>query len=208
LQVEHFRPKKSAFDSYRTTGNKYDDGYWWLSFDWRNLRLCGQIGNCKKGNHFPLKAGQARCTQFTGTDTEDPYLLDPTDPRDPLLLTFNHLGHAGCSPAADTQWLQARVEFTVDRCYLNFPKLVDARRVVWENFDYLVNCYLTAHERQSKACEGSKEYDRAADEIRRRLTEISNMADARRNQLTCVLKAYILSRSNEKLVCQLSALFT
>src|SRR5688572_23209318 len=43
--VEHYRPKTSAKDG---DGTAYD-GYWWLAFDWRNFRICGNAGNRKKG---------------------------------------------------------------------------------------------------------------------------------------------------------------
>ena len=49
--VEHYRPKKSAKD---LDGNERD-GYWWLSLDWKNFRICGRVGNVKKGTFFPVK---------------------------------------------------------------------------------------------------------------------------------------------------------
>jgi len=41
LDVEHFRPKKEAKD---IDGTKRD-GYWWLAFDYKNFRACGNVGN-------------------------------------------------------------------------------------------------------------------------------------------------------------------
>ena len=29
-------------------------GYWWLAFDYMNFRVCGNVGNHKKGGWFPL----------------------------------------------------------------------------------------------------------------------------------------------------------
>ena len=44
--VEHYRPKGPARNA---DGSSRGDGYWWLAFDWRNLRICGNVGNRKKG---------------------------------------------------------------------------------------------------------------------------------------------------------------
>lgn len=46
--VEHFRPKKAA----KALNGVNRDGYWWLAFDYMNLRLCGNVGNRKKGAGF------------------------------------------------------------------------------------------------------------------------------------------------------------
>lgn len=48
--VEHFRPKKEA----KVLDGTVRDGYWWLAFDYTNFRLCGNVGNRKKGGWFPL----------------------------------------------------------------------------------------------------------------------------------------------------------
>jgi hypothetical protein len=49
-EVEHFRPKKIAKD----LDGIDRDGYWWLAFDYSNFRICGNVGNRKKGGWFPL----------------------------------------------------------------------------------------------------------------------------------------------------------
>jgi len=46
--VEHFRPKKEA----KAMDGTVRDGYWWLAFDYTNYRLCGNVGNRKKGGWF------------------------------------------------------------------------------------------------------------------------------------------------------------
>jgi len=58
MDVEHFRPKKSAKD----LNGVEREGYWWLTFDWHNYRICGNVGNRKKGTFFPLSPG---CTPAT-----------------------------------------------------------------------------------------------------------------------------------------------
>ncbi len=51
--VEHFRPKKEA----KGLDGADRDGYWWLAFDYMNFRVCGYVGNRKKGGWFPLQQG-------------------------------------------------------------------------------------------------------------------------------------------------------
>src|SRR5690348_1321805 len=48
--VEHFRRKSSA----KNLDGSEREGYWWLSFDWKNMRVCRRVGNNKKGTFFPL----------------------------------------------------------------------------------------------------------------------------------------------------------
>jgi hypothetical protein len=91
--VEHYRPKK------RLSGCKHG-GYWWRAFDWTNLRLAHSVVNRRmtdfltrakagKGSYFPLRDESTRATSPTGENSEEPVLLDPTKPADPLLIAFN-----------------------------------------------------------------------------------------------------------------------
>src|SRR5438046_4135783 len=75
-EVEHFRPKGAARNLDKTLR---DEGYWWLAFEWGNLRLCGGVTNRKKGHYFPLRVGTHVATSIDrNIDDEAPYLLDPT----------------------------------------------------------------------------------------------------------------------------------
>ena len=102
-EVEHYRPKARA-----TINNELvlKDGYWWLSFHWRNLRLAGSFVNKRskdlftsddsvfgKGNHFPLEESSiiAEPEDMYCLD-ERPLLLDPIKPRDCLLISFDKNG--------------------------------------------------------------------------------------------------------------------
>ncbi len=92
MPIDHFRPKNRVQEA---PGHP---GYWWLAFDWRNFRFSCTFCNSKrrdvrtgksggKQDHFPVvePPPHARCD----TDPVDnPKLLDPTDDRDPTLLTF------------------------------------------------------------------------------------------------------------------------
>lgn len=123
-QVEHFRPKKEAREPDR-------DGYWWLSFDYRNYRLCGGVGNAKKGSYFPLREGTnpALCKD-DNCDDEAPLLIDPTVLKDVMLITFTEGGKA--EPAEPDGWQHQRAYCSIKRYKLNdYQPLVTARANVW-----------------------------------------------------------------------------
>lgn len=126
--VEHFRPKKSAKD---VDGTEHE-GYWWLAFDWHNFRICGNAGNRKKGTYFPLRPGSPRATgPAFDLRHEAPYLLDPIDDGDPNLISFNVVGRAIPAPGIDDAWDKERVTYSVERFNLDFPPLMEKRKVIW-----------------------------------------------------------------------------
>jgi uncharacterized protein (TIGR02646 family) len=128
--VDHFRPKKSVKDK---DGNEYD-GYWWLAFDWENFRICGNVGNRKKGTYFPLRIERNRiCSPTDDYRLEDPYLLDPSNEDDPHLLFFNLEGKAIPNPELSEEWNTKRVLYSIERYNLDFSPLVDKRKTVWNN---------------------------------------------------------------------------
>ena len=124
--VDHFRPKKKAKDS--------DDvdrgGYWWLSYDWTNYRLCGSVGNTKKGDRFPVKYHKAN---GPGDPLEDEmfYFLDPTDADDVKLLNFDEEGKAIPASPNSKSWDYVRASETIKWYDLNFPKLQAERQRIW-----------------------------------------------------------------------------
>jgi uncharacterized protein (TIGR02646 family) len=135
-EVEHFRPKKKA---KRLDGSAFNQGYWWLTFDWLNFRVCGNVGNRKKGTYFPLRDGcTAACCTNQCIDDEIPYLLDPCDPDDPDLLSFDMDGRALPSDHCG-DWDTLRVTETIERLRLDFPPLEEERRRIWERCERLIN---------------------------------------------------------------------
>jgi hypothetical protein len=123
-QVEHFRPKKEAKEPAR-------DGYWWRAFDHLNYRLCGSVGNAKKGSYFPLRPGTAAAQRpEDDCDSEAPFLLDPTIKGDVTLLTFAERGIA--VPAEAEGWPHERAKVSIERYKLNrHPPLARSRERVW-----------------------------------------------------------------------------
>lgn len=139
--VEHFRPKKEA----KTLGGIERDGYWWLAFDYMNFRLCGNVGNRKKGGWFPLKQGSL-CSTYVEPceESEARYLLDPIDDDDVSLIAFDEEGKVIPVPGA-SDWEQERVNVTVQRLKLNeHVPLAEERRKVWQKVDALIEDFFAA----------------------------------------------------------------
>ena len=188
--VEHFRPKKAA----RSESGEVDAGYWWLAFDWRNLRICGNVGNRKKGTHFPVRAGTSR-TDRTGDLREEEYLLlDPADEDDPSLLFFNFLGEAVPAPYVKGEWERYRVEYSVERYRLDFDPLVQKRRVVWSECWRAIEEYRTELQRYSEdptKMVAKDRYKQAAQRLRKMIRDDVEMSS--------VARACIISAGDERL---------
>jgi len=126
--VDHFRPKSKA----KQLDGTVREGYWWLAFDWRNYRICGAVGNTSyKGYYFPLRDGSpfASGPEFD-LNSEIKYLLDPTDPNDPLWLTFDESGFAVPAGMENT-WGFERAKVTIKFIGLNYRPVVDKRKELW-----------------------------------------------------------------------------
>jgi hypothetical protein len=136
-EVEHFRPKKAVADG----GNA--DGYWWLAFDFQNLRLCGAVPNRKKGAHFPLRQGCKRAGRKDDARQEEALLLDPTEQEDCELLAFDRDGEVICAAltAPAGSFAAERVAYTRERCNLTFHSLVQGRKAKWQKCADLINEY-------------------------------------------------------------------
>lgn len=126
--VDHFRPKKRAFD------NNGDDkgGYWWLTFCWKNYRISGSVGNTKKGDRFSVRANKAN-THIDNIDDEIIYFLDPTVIDDPLKISFDDTGKAVPSSSSVGDWDYIRASYTIDNLDLNYEPLADKRKELWAN---------------------------------------------------------------------------
>jgi len=136
-EVDHFRPKNRA----KQLDGTEREGYWWLAFDWRNYRISGSVGNNRKGDYFPLAKGSPVATG-PECDLQDEiiYLLDPTDPDDPFLLTFDESGYP--KPAVteeEDKWAYERVIQTINLLHLDFGPLVNGRQKIWSNCTRLIN---------------------------------------------------------------------
>jgi uncharacterized protein (TIGR02646 family) len=142
--VEHFRPKKET----KALDASLRDGYWWLAFDYMNFRVCGNVGNRKKGGWFPLKDGSLCSTHAQPCEeSETRYLLDPIDDDDVALNAFDEEGKVIPMPDSSA-WEQERVNETVKRLKLNeHAPLAEARRKVWQQVDRLIEDFAKAKAR-------------------------------------------------------------
>jgi hypothetical protein len=133
IHVDHYRPKGRLKEFL---GGDTFDGYWWLAFEWKNYRICGQLINVKKGDLFPIIEGQ-RCTS-DGTiklELESPILLDPADADDTSLISFEKDEDgcvAVCVPDANAVDKE-RVKQSIEILGLNrLDRLNKKRAVFWE----------------------------------------------------------------------------
>jgi hypothetical protein len=188
--VEHYRPKKAAKDVDGTP----HAGYWWLAFDWTNLRICGNAGNRMKGTYFPLRQGCARVTIGGDIRLEDALLLDPVDYDDPALLSFNLEGRAIAAAHVIDTWERDRVEYSVRRYNLDFPPLMDKRKALWAECWRRVQEYLkelaTYHADTTNAVAKDR-YKQAARGVRALMSD--------EQELSAVARACVLSSGDPRL---------
>lgn len=101
--IDHYRPKSRIAD------RRGHGGYWWEALHWRNFRLsCHRANRLRrnpdtdqthgKGDRFPLLVEADRWMAPGDACHERPTLLDPTDPADPPILTFDTDGRVALSP--------------------------------------------------------------------------------------------------------------
>ncbi len=148
--IDHFRPKNRARQKIDITDpnseiitNK-ENGYWWLAYEWKNYRLSGLYANSLrrdrlgdddivkgKGDYFPLDLENGRVANDNeNVACEVPILLDPTDPVDVTLVTFDE---GEPIPATTNEYEIDRVKQSIFYYHLDLDQLNRARKIVWEN---------------------------------------------------------------------------
>jgi uncharacterized protein (TIGR02646 family) len=134
--IDHFRPKKRAIDD--TSGVKVErDGYWWFTFDYKNFRISGGVGNTLKVDNFAVKTNCATCPE-DDSDDEIIYFLDPTKKNDPKKLIINEDGEMKPSNTVAANWDHIRAKYTIEKLDLNFPDLKGERHVKWKKCNSLI----------------------------------------------------------------------
>ena len=191
--VDHFRPKKRA----KQLDGTEREGYWWLTFDWKNYRISGTIGNRRykdkegvtggKGDYFPLKPDTPAATN-PSFDVEDEiiYILDPTDPLDPLFLTFLEDGKAYPAVSDKESWAHERAETTIKLLHLNYFLLKDERIVVWQMCNRLIIEIDRLLEEQNSIISATKN-ERIRDKIKQLRKMISDEAELSSTARACLL---------------------
>lgn len=188
--VEHFRPKAKT----KAKDGSERDAYWWLSFDYTNYRLCGNVGNRKKGNWFPLREGSLISSfQTQNEESEEPYLLDPADADDVSLISFDLEGKVIPSPGVSA-WEEMRVKETIKRLKLNeHNDLAEARRKVWLAVSSEIDEYIKY---KAKCRNGGN--PAAKDRVKTHCVNIRNMTLASA-ELSSVARWCILFRNDPQL---------
>lgn len=145
--VEHFRPKNEVhvhgkiltYPSTHSNADQQFEGYWWLSYDWRNFRLSCQRCNREekdsvtkikygKGNEFPLIDENSRCWDYSANlNTEQPLLLDPCVQSDTELLLHPISGEIVPTIADVTTIENRRADFTIKLLGLNAHGVKDIK---------------------------------------------------------------------------------
>lgn len=169
-EIDHFRPKAQAKQENKIIIR--DDGYWWLSYHWKNFRLAGSLVNklrkdrfekdkddvLGKGNFFPLEHGSPVAqTGDMYCTCERPMLLDPTKARDCSLLSFDETGEVFPRySSTDNVIKHERAKVSIIYYGLNHTPLKRGRATVWQTCERLIdetNNYLSVYINQSQEIE-------------------------------------------------------
>jgi len=132
IHVDHFRPKGRITN----LDGSHEEGYWWLTFNWKNYVIAGQLVNVKKRDMFPLTEGHraVKGCGFSQLGLECAVLLDPlTD--DVRLVSYERDGD-GCIavPAGGIDDCEiSRAKHTIDILGLNrLDRLNTKRGKYWD----------------------------------------------------------------------------
>ena len=188
--VEHFRPKKET----KSIDGTVQDGYWWLAFDYMNFRLCGNVGNRKKGGWFPLREGSLQATYANScVDSEDAYFLDPIKLGDVALVGFDEEGKLIAWPSA-SPWDAMRVEETAKRLKLNeHTNLAEERRKICQKLKNLADKYEEETAKQVKGVNPTAK-QKAEDALRK----IREMV-ASEEELSSVARCFLALKNDPRL---------
>lgn len=139
FHVDHHRPKNKVKNENDVEESK---GYWWLAFDYKNLRLACSYCNCLhtgtdgitrgKSDRFPLLSSSCKASSpDSNIENEMPLLLDPTNPFDPSMLWFIDDGRAFPKFSEDDGVPYRRAATTIDVLNLNDVKITEERKKLW-----------------------------------------------------------------------------
>ena len=190
--VDHFRPKSEVKD---LDGNIYE-GYYWLAFKWQNYRLAGSALNVPKSTKFPVREGTTWAID-PNDDIEDesPYLLDPINPLDPGLLSFDEKGRA-IAGDPENDWNSQRADVSIDILNLNYDRLKRARQRCWDECNRKINQALNLMGDLQKRPSASKKA-----KLKEKILELQKMV-AYESQFSAVATTCVLSQGRDWLTKQ------
>jgi hypothetical protein len=181
IHVDHFRPKGRIKDE---SGGDTREGYWWLAFDWRNYRICGQLLNVKKGDLFPICEGKrCRPDDLVSLRLEAPILIDPlTDQARLISFEADEDGCRAIPAAGNDEQDRIRAERSIEILGLNLrDQLNRARKDKWDQCLRHIQDYVSAH--QTYGAQALKLVSQSTavtelNELRGYASEFSSVADA------------------------------
>lgn len=151
-EIEHYRPKAQSKNENGIIVRK--DGYWWLSYSWKNFRLAGSLVNklrrdrfnnkeevYGKGNFFPLEdINKVAQPEDSECECETPLLIDPIKPRDVTLISFDMNGEPYPTYSAiDNELYNKKAVLSIKYYGLMHKPLSRGRSKVWSNCEMVVN---------------------------------------------------------------------
>lgn len=144
--IDHYRPKSRVDD------DKNHPGYYWLAFEWTNLRLSCQRANRPRRNneigetggksdHFPLLNPEKRAqTPQHDLSVEIPAIVDPTNAADVAMLTFGPLGLVELVPECkEMHGAEEKLEASRLHLHLNWPRFRDDRVMLYNEIERTVH---------------------------------------------------------------------
>jgi uncharacterized protein (TIGR02646 family) len=165
--VDHFRPKGSVLE------DETHQGYWWLTYDYTNYRysctICNSPSKNRQGKHnqFPLLKGSGRA--YTPTDSiasEQPVLLDPTNPLDIGLILYDEDGRPQSTYKKETDEVRhERALESIRIYYLNKLSTCKRRKELMQDVDDAVNTVNQIQQAIPQAPELSQSVERLKEKI-------------------------------------------
>ena len=144
--IDHYRPKS------RVAEDQTHPGYYWLAFDWTNLRLsCQRTNRLRrnlesgktggKGDNFPLVNPESRArVPHDDISREIPAIVDPTNAADVAMLTFGRSGDVELVPNLKGETIaEAKLEASLLHLHLNWPRFRDERVMLYNKIERSVH---------------------------------------------------------------------
>lgn len=202
-EIEHYRPKANSKDENKLVIR--DDGYWWLSYHWKNFRLAGSLVNklrkdkfinvdsvYGKGNYFPLEnTANVAMPEDMYCTGENPILLDPIKPRDCTLFAFDKDGDIFPKyTATDSPLNFKKADISIQYYGLKHTPIKRGRKKIWDRCNQIVDL----------ANNTIKNYisneQRVESEIEKCFTTLAEMSMPT-EPYTSVVKSFVLVKSQE-----------
>lgn len=203
-EIEHFRPKAKSKNDNKIVIR--DDGYWWLSYFWKNYRLAGSLVNklrkdrfndgeevYGKGDFFPLEENSSVAEpEDLYCKCENPLLLDPIKARDCSLISFDKNGEVFPTYTQEENTMRFKKGYVSIKHYgLIQTPLKRGRKGVWDKCDNIVsfaNNYLRTY------FDDENKREETIDECYSKLAELSSITEP----FSMVVKSFVKIKSKEK----------